>query len=373
MTPETLLRALFRAAVDTALPERIVPPFLPGPVRGRTVVVGAGKASAAMAATVEHHYKAPLEGLVITRYDHAVPCKQIEIVEAAHPVPDEAGAMAAGRMLDLLASLGEDDQVIALISGGGSSLLTLMPEGMGVAESTALNAALLASGAPIDQMNCIRRHLSRTNGGRLAAAAWPAPMTALMISDVPGDALLNIASGPTVGDPTTLEDARALVERYALDLPRSILDALDDPANESLKPGDPRLSKTTNHLIARPMTSLEAAADLARAQGYSATIQGDAIEGEARTVGAEFARHAREAQAALRPDDAPLMLLSGGETTVTLPRDGRDLGEGGRNVDFLLGLAKALDGAPGIWALAGDICNGLEKITVGLFDGQSPY
>ena len=331
-----------------------MPPHIPAPARGRTVVVGAGKASAAMAAAVEAHLDAPLEGLVITRYGHAVPCRRIEIVEAAHPVPDQSGWDAALRMLALLETLGPDDRVIALISGGGSSLLTCMPDPLTLDDAKALNTALLASGAPIGRMNCIRRHLSRTNGGRLAAAAYPAPVTALMISDVPGDDLLDIASGPTTGDPTRLADARALVETYTLDLPAALSDALNDPANESVKPGDPRLAATENRLIAAPIQSLQAAADHARALGLDPIIQGDAIEGEARDLGRQFAAEALNLQETLAPDARPIVLLSGGETTVTLPRDNRHLGRGGRNVDFLLGLAEALNGAPGIWALAGD-------------------
>ncbi|MSU91587.1 DUF4147 domain-containing protein [Rhodobacteraceae bacterium 2CG4] len=354
MDENTLLRALFAAAVDAALPKRIVPPFVPDRVPGRLVVVGAGKASAAMAAAVEARYDGPMTGLVVTRYDHAVPCRHVEIVEAAHPVPDAAGAEGARRMLDLLHGLGEDDVVLALISGGGSALLTLMAEGMDLDDAVTLNKALLASGAGIDAMNCIRRHLSQTAGGRLAAAAHPARLIALAISDVPGDDLLNIASGPTVGDPTTLADARALVARHALDLPPHMLAALDDAANESVKPGDPRLARAEAHLIAAPLASLEAAAAVARRSGLRAEIQGDALEGEARELGAAFAELALQRQKAMTPGDAPLVLISGGETTVTLPRDGRDLGDGGRNVDFLMGLAQRLDGAPGIWALAGD-------------------
>lgn len=354
MDANALLRELFAAAVDAALPERIVPPFIPDRVPGRLVVVGAGKASAAMAAVVEAQYDGPMTGLVVTRYDHAVPCQHIEIVEAAHPVPDAAGAEGARRMLDLLHSLGPDDVVLALISGGGSALLTLLAEGMDLGDAVTLNKALLGSGAGIDAMNCVRRHLSQTAGGRLAAAAHPARMITLAISDVPGDDLLNIASGPTVGDPTTLEDARKLVERYKLDLPAHMMAALNDSANESVKPDDPRLARAEAHLIAAPLASLEAAAETARKHGLSVEIQGDALEGEARLMGAEFAELALERQKAMKPGDTPHVMISGGETTVTLPRDGRNLGDGGRNVDFLLGLAQRLNGAPGIWAMAGD-------------------
>lgn len=363
MTPDALLRDLFQVAVDAALPAKIVPPFVPQ-TDAPLVVIGAGKASAAMAAAIEAHAKGPVSGLVITRYDHAVPCQHIEIVEAAHPVPDAAGAEAAARMLTLAEGLGPDAQVLALISGGGSSLMTLLPEGIPQTQAAALNAALLASGASIDEMNCLRRHLSRIAGGRLAAAAHPATLTTLLISDVPGDDPIHIASGPTVADPTTLEDARAIVAKYALDLPPEILSTLDDPASESIKPGDPRLARATTHMIATPQASLEAAAVRARSHGLTPVLQGDALEGEARTLGAEMARQALAHQSKMAPGDAPAVLLSGGETTVTLPRDGRPLGRGGRNVDFLMGLAGALDGAPGIWACAADTdgVDGLEDI-----------
>ncbi len=352
MTRGEALRALFQAAVEAALPDRILPAHLPAPPAGRTLVLGAGKASAAMAAALEAHWPGELSGLVITRYGHAVPCARIEIVEAAHPVPDAAGAAAAERMLELCAGLGSDDLVIALISGGGSALMTLPPPGVTREDIQALNRALLASGAPIGAMNCIRRHLSRINGGRLAAACHPARVLALLISDVPGDDPVDIASGPTVPDPTTLADARALVARHGIELPAAVAAALADTANESVKPGDARLARAETRIIAAPMASLEAAAAKARALGFTPRILGDAIEGEARDVGAGMARQALAARP--RPGEPPVVLISGGETTVTLPRDGRDLGRGGRNVDFLLGLAAALDGAPGIHAIACD-------------------
>jgi hydroxypyruvate reductase len=352
VSPREALRALFQAAVDAALPDRILPGHLPEPPAGRTLVLGAGKASAAMSAALEAHWPGELSGLVITRYGHAVSCRRIEIVEAAHPVPDEAGAAATERMLGLCVGLSRDDLVIALISGGGSALMTLPPAGVSRADIQALNRALLASGAAIGAMNCIRRHLSRINGGRLAAACHPARVLALLISDVPGDDPVDIASGPTVPDPTTLADARALVARHGIELPAAVAAALDDPANESVKPGDARLARAETRIIAAPMASLEAAAAKARALGFEPRILGDAIEGEARDVGAEMARQALAARPA--PGAAPVVLISGGETTVTLPRDSRELGRGGRNVDFLLGLACALDGAPGIHAIACD-------------------
>lgn len=353
MTPPELLRSLFQAAVDAALPARIVPPFVPKGTAPLTVI-GAGKASAAMAAAVEDTYQGPLSGLVITRYNHAVPCTHIEIAEAAHPVPDAAGAAAAARMLTLLEGLGPKDHVLALISGGGSALLTLPPASVSAEDAIALNRSLLASGASIDEMNCLRRHLSQTAGGRLAAAAHPARVTTLMISDVPGDNPIHIASGPTIADPTTLADAREIVARYALDLAPSIVAALCDPANESIKPGDDRLANTEALLIAAPQASLDAAARHAQAHGLTPLQQGDRLEGEARLLGRALALEALAHQKTLRPDDQPVVMISGGETTVTIPKDGRKLGEGGRNVDFLMGLTQELQGAAGIWACAGD-------------------
>lgn len=350
--PRALLGAMFEAAVRAADPALIVPRQLPAPPGpgGRTLVIGAGKASAAMAAALERHWTGPLAGLVVTRYGHAVPCRSVEIVEAAHPVPDAAGEAAARRMLALAAGLGPEDLVIALVSGGGSALLPLPAPGLTLADKQAVNRALLASGASIDEMNCLRRHLSAIKGGRLGAACHPARLVSLLISDVPGDDPVNIASGPTVPDPTTLAEARAIVARYRLDLPGAVAVSLRAPANETVKPGDPRLARAEWRIVARPMASLAAAAEVARAAGWEAEILGDAVEGEARAVGRAMAAQALAARAAGRR----VALVSGGETTVTLPRDGRTLGKGGRNVDFLMGLAEALAGAPGIHALAAD-------------------
>lgn len=352
MTPEAILRQLFAAAVDAAQPSKILPGYLPDPasVKGRTIIVGAGKASAAMAATLEKHWHGPLEGLVVTRYGHAVPCSHIEIVEAAHPVPDTNGRQAAARILEYVSDLNAQDLVIALISGGGSSLLTLLPEGCTQEHAVALNTALLASGASIDEMNCIRRHLSQIAGGRLAAAAYPAQMLALLISDVPGDDPVNIASGPTVGDPTHLADALKIINKYNLDLPDALIAALNDPMSESIKPGDLRLSHSETKFVATPKASLQAAAKTAEELGLKVQLGSDALEGDARETGRQLARLAMAA----RPDTAPILQLSGGETTVTLPKDGRQLGCGGRNVDFLLGLAEELQGAANIYALAAD-------------------
>lgn len=348
--PRQLLRAMFDAAVAAALPARIVPPHLPPPPKGRTIVLGAGKASAAMAKAVEEHWPGPLEGLVVTRYGHAVPCERIEIVEAAHPVPDAAGEAAARRILELARGAGPDDLILCLISGGGSSLLALPAEGLTLADKQAVNQALLASGADIGQMNTVRKHLSAVKGGRLAAAAHPAKMVSLLISDVPGDDPAVIASGPTVPDPTTFADARAVLARYRIEPPPAVRAHLEAAAEETPKPGDPRLAGVENILIAAPQRSLEAAAEVARRAGIAPLLLGDALEGEASEVGKVMAGIARSAARHGHPLPAPCALLSGGETTVTVKGRGR----GGRNVEFLLSLAVALGGEPGVWAIAGD-------------------
>lgn len=348
--PQKLLRAMFDAAVDAALPARVVPAHLPPPPRGRTVVVGAGKASAAMARAVEDAWPGPLEGLVVTRYGHAVPCARIEIVEAAHPVPDEAGRRAAERILSLVRGLGPDDLVLALISGGGSSLLSLPAPGLTLEDKQAVNRALLRSGAHIGEMNCVRKHLSAIKGGRLAAAAHPAGVHTLLISDVPGDDPATVASGPTVPDPTGFAEARAILAKYGITEPRAVLDHLDRAAEETPKPGDPRLARAQTVMVATPQMSLEAAAAVARAAGVAPVILGDGIEGEAREVGRVMAGIARQAALRGQPVPPPCVLLSGGETTVTVRGGGR----GGRNVEFLLSLAVELGGLPGVFALAAD-------------------
>jgi len=346
--PRTLLRALFDRAVEVADPMRSLAAFLPPKPAGRVMVVGAGKASARMAEAVEAEW-GPCEGLVITRYGYARPCRGIEIVEAAHPVPDAAGARATAWMLDLLHSLGDDDFVLALISGGASALLVSPCDGVTLAEKQAVNAALLASGAPIDRMNVVRKHLSRVKGGQLAAAAHPARMLALMISDVPGDDPAFIGSGPTVGDPSTAADARAVLDHWHVAVPAAVSAALTRPTGV-IAPGDPRLSKVENVIYAAPAHSLAAAAELGRAEGCTVEILGDALQGEARDVAASMATRALEAQRGLRPGDRPLLLLSGGELTVSKRGDGI----GGPNAEFCLALALALGGAPGIHALACD-------------------
>ncbi len=348
--PEILLRRLFAVAVEAAQPAHCVPPHLPDPPKGRTVVIGAGKASAAMARAVEDHWPGPLEGLVVTRYGHAVPCDRIRIVEASHPVPDAAGQRAAAEILEIAATVGPEDLLICLISGGGSALLPLPADGIGLDDKMAVNRALLKSGATISEMNCARKHLSAIKGGRLAAAAYPARLLTLLISDVPGDDPSVIASGPTVADPTTFADARAILDRYRIDLPDAVARHLDHAADESVKPGDPMLASAETIVIAKPQASLEAAAAEAHRHGFDPLILSDCIEGEAREVARVHAAIAFQVARRGQPAKAPCVLLSGGETTVTVTGHGR----GGRNAEFLLSLAAELDGHPGIHAIACD-------------------
>ncbi len=348
--PAALLRELFDAALGAADPKLAVPPRLPPPPKGRTLVIGAGKAAATMARAVETHWQGPLEGLVVTRYGQAVPCETIEVVEAAHPVPDEAGRAAAERMLGMVQGLSGDDLVICLISGGGSALLTLPAPGLTLAHKQDVNRALLRSGADITQMNCVRKHLSAIKGGRLAAAAAPAKVVTLIVSDVPGDDPASIASGPTVPDPTSFADARAILESYKIEPPGPVRDHLAAATEETPKPGDARLARIVTRMIARPQASLEAAAARARAAGIAPVILGDAIEGEAREVARVMAGIARQAARHGQPAAPPCVLLSGGETTVTVTGRGR----GGRNAEFLLALAIALEGTPRTFALACD-------------------
>ncbi len=343
MTPQSLLRALFDKAVEVADPMRSLAAHLPPKPTGRVVVVGAGKASARMAEAVEAVW-GPCEGLVITRYGYGRPCQGIKIVEAAHPVPDAAGAAATAEMLALLGGLGEGDFVLALISGGASALLVAPVEGVSLAEKQAVNAALLACGAPIAQMNTVRKHLSRVKGGQLAAAAYPARVLALMISDVPGDDMAFIGSGPTVGDASTPADALAILAQWGANVPTSALAALAKPTGV-IAPHDHRLSHTTNRIYAAPAQSLAAAEAMAKAQGLRVVMLGDALEGEARAVAAQMAQTALQAR-----NTTPVLLLSGGELTVTKRGDGI----GGPNAEFCLALALALNGAAGIHAIACD-------------------
>ncbi len=348
--PRDLLRGLFDAALAAADARKVLPGHLPPPPAGRTLVVGAGKAAGAMAMAVETNWRGALDGLVVTRYGHGLPCKRIEVVEAAHPVPDAAGRRAAERILEMLRGLGADDLVLCLISGGGSALLSLPAPGLTFEDKQAVNRALLRCGARIDEMNCVRKHLSAIKGGRLAAAAAPARVLTLMISDVPGDDPAVIASGPTVADPTTFADARAILDKYDIEVPRAVRRHLQAAAEETPKPGDPRLAKADSVIIARPQDSLEAAAAQARTCGLTPVILGDAIEGEAREVAQVMAGIARQVATYGQPAPPPCVLLSGGETTITL----RGSGRGGRNSEFLLALAIALEAAEGIHAIACD-------------------
>lgn len=344
-----LLKELFTAAVTAASPETCLPPHLPHPPRGRTVVVGAGKAAASMARSVERHWDGDLAGLVVTRYGHGLPLERIEVVEAGHPMPDDAGREAAARMLKMVSDLGADDLVLCLISGGGSALLTLPAEGVSLDDKQAATRALLRCGANIREINCVRKHLSAIKGGRLAAACAPAPVITLMISDVPGDDPSSIASGPTVPDPTTRDEALAVLDKYAIHELRGVIEHLREAADETPKPGDPCFDNARHEIIARPQDSLEAAAQAARAHGFAPVILGD-LEGEARDSGLIHAGIARQIARHGQPSPAPCVVLSGGETTVTV----RGTGRGGRNAEFALALALALDGLPGVYALAAD-------------------
>jgi glycerate 2-kinase len=359
--PRGFLRALYDAAVARALPQHVLAGFLPPPPRGRTLVIGAGKAGGSMAQALEAAWPvdAALSGLVITRYHHVPPAPpgahrprgRVEVVEAAHPVPDEAGRRATERLLALTQGLGADDLVIALISGGGSALLALPDARLSFADKQAVNRALLASGAAIDEMNCVRKHLSAVKGGRLAARCAPAPVLTLLISDVPGDDPGVVASGPTVPDPTTCADALAILDRHAIAVPPAVRAALEAGELETPKPGDPRFAGHAVHLIATPQQSLEAAAALARSTGLDAHILSDEIEGESREVGKVHAALARAVARRGAPFARPCVILSGGETTVTVRRPG---GRGGRAGEFLLGCALALQGQPGVHVLAAD-------------------
>ena len=361
--PRRFLEHLYHAAVQRALPLHNTAAFLPPPPKGRTIVLGAGKAGGSMAQAVEALWPAdaPLEGLVVTRYHHIPPRpeglkRRIEIVEAAHPVPDAAGLQAAQRILALAHGLTADDLVLCLISGGGSALLTLPAEGLTLEDKQRINKQLLASGANIAEMNCVRKHLSRIKGGRLAAACAPAKVVTLTISDVPGDDPSIIASGPTVPDATSCAEAVAILERYGIDVPGAIMSLLEQGALETPKPGDGIFAGNEVHLIATPQQSLEAAAREARAAGLEAHILSDEIEGESREIGKMHAALARAVAVRGQPFRRPCVILSGGETTVTIRQqpEGTSRGRGGRAGEFCMGLAQALQGQPGVWALAAD-------------------
>lgn len=362
----TLLRQLFDAAVASAQPSVCVPPHVPTPAEvgaGRLVVIGAGKASAAMAQAVEAHWQGDptkLEGLVVTRYGYEQPCDRIEIVQAAHPVPDAAGLQAAQRLMQTVQGLKPEDWVLCLISGGGSALLPLPLSGLTLQDKQNLNRALLASGATIGEMNTVRRHLSAIKGGRLGVACAPARVRTLLLSDVPGDDPRDIASGPTVADPTTCADALAILKRYGVQAPAAVMQLLETGAGESIKPGDARLAGHEVRMVAAPQMALQAAAEIARAAGVTPYVLGDDLEGEARDVGKVLAALARQAARHGEPFGKPCVLLSGGETTVTV----RGQGRGGRNVECALSCAIALAGEAHVYGLMGDTdgVDGMEEI-----------
>ncbi|WP_342116110.1 glycerate kinase type-2 family protein [Pseudoduganella sp. OTU4001] len=349
--PRQLLLDLYDAAVGAVHPRNLVQDFLPlPPADGRTLVIGAGKGAAAMAQAVERSWTGPLSGLVVTRYGHGAETKHIEVVEASHPVPDDAGQKAAARMLEMVAGLTENDLVLCLISGGGSALLALPAEGITLAEKQALNKALLKSGAAIGEMNCVRKHLSAIKGGRLALACGKARVVTLLISDVPGDDPRVIASGPTLPDATTSAEALAILRKYDIAVPPSVRAHLESAASETPKPGDVRFDGHTHHVIATAQHALEAAAAKARSLGITPYILSDGIEGEARDIGLMHAAMARQVLTRGQPFARPCVILSGGETTVTVRGNGR----GGRNVEFLLSFALAMEGAADVHAIACD-------------------
>jgi glycerate 2-kinase len=360
--PNEFLAALYQAAVKRSLPLHNTAAYLPLPPKGRTLVLGAGKAGGAMAQAVEALWPAdkPMSGLVVTRYGHTPPRpagvpERIEVVEASHPVPDAAGLAAAERILALTQGLTADDLVLCLISGGGSALLTLPADGLTLEDKQRINKDLLNSGAGIGEMNCVRKHLSRIKGGRLAAACAPAQVVTLTISDVPGDDPSVIASGPTVPDVTTCADAWAILQRYKIEVPAAIEAALKAGALETPKPS-PAWDKQPVHLIATPQQSLDAAAELVRAAGLNAYVLSDELEGESREVGKVHAALARAAARGMGPFQKPCVILSGGETTVTIRKQapGTPKGRGGRAGEFCLGLAVALQAQPNVWAIAAD-------------------
>jgi glycerate 2-kinase len=350
--PSRFLSGLLARMVAAADPALVLPACLPTPPPGRTIVIAVGKAAASMAETVEDHWPGELSGLAITRYGHGLPCRRIEVAEAGHPLPDSAGSGAAKRVLALVHGLKADDLVLVLLSGGGSSLLTLPAPGLSLSEVREVNGQLLRSGAPINEINCMRKHLSAITGGRLAVAAWPAEVRSFAISDVPGDDPAVIASGPTVGDPSTFAQALEIAERYSLDLPPAIRRHLEEAREETPKPGDPRLGRSRFELLASPASALEAAAAAAREAGIEPVVLGAEVQGEARAVAAEHAALARRLAAQLPGADegggvptpgprTPLLILSGGETTVTVRGNGR----GGRNTEYLLALGLAVEAA----------------------------
>lgn len=346
--PEGLLRCMFEGAVAAAMPTQAIAGMLPPPPKGRTIVVGAGKGAAAMAKVVEDVWQGPLEGVVVTRYGHGLPTRRIEVIEAGHPNPDEASQKAAARVLEMARGLTADDLLLCLISGGGSALMALPAPGLTLADKQAMTKALLKSGATISEINCVRKHLSAIKGGRLAAAAAPAKVVALLVSDVPGDDPSVIASGPTVPDSTTFADARAVLAKHGIVPPEHVRAHLETAADETPKPGT--LPHASLHMVATPQDALEAAARIARDAGVTPLILGNALEGEARDVALVHVGMARQCAGFGQPVRPPCVLISGGETTVTVRGDGR----GGRNGEFLLGMLVALRGFERVWAIACD-------------------
>jgi len=367
--PRAFLASLFDAAIAAADPEICIPANLPAPPKGRTIVVGAGKGAAQLARAFERHWPEPVSGVVVTRYGYAVSCEQIEVLEASHPVPDASGLAAARRLIEAVSGLGEDDLVVALITGGGSALLPAPAGDLTFGDEVALNEVLLASGASISVMNAIRSQVSEIKGGRLAVAAHPARVVSLIVSDVPGDDPAQVASGPTVPDRVTGEEALAMIDAYGLDLPEVVIDHIRAASGAGIMPDDPRLSRNDVRLIASAAVSLEAAARAADEAGVEAMILSDAVEGEARDIGLMHGAIAREVTLRGRPFARPVVILSGGETTVTV----RGKGKGGRNTEFLLGLAQAIDGLQGIDALAADTdgIDGSEDNAGAFADGAS--
>lgn len=347
--PRAFLERLFRAAVRAADPEAALRGHLPDRPKGRTVVVGAGKGAAQLAAAFERLWPHPLEGVVVTRYGYATPCARIRVLEAAHPVPDAAGLAASAALTAAVSGLTEDDLVVALVCGGGSALLPAPPDGLTLADEQAVNAALLASGAPISAMNAVRKHVSRIKGGRLALAAWPARVLSLVVSDIPGDDPALVASGPTVADAVDRATALGIVKTWDLALPEAVLRHMNTPAADAPRPDDPRLARAETRVIASARLSLEAAAEAAQAEGVAASILSDAVEGESREVARVFGAMAREIAGRDRPFRRPVVMLSGGETTVTLKGRGR----GGRNSEFALALSGDIAGLD-VTALAAD-------------------
>lgn len=369
MTDQEILTQMFSAAIRAADPKKALAEYLPVRPKGRVVVVGAGKGAAQLAAAFEDLWDGPVEGVVVTRYGYACPCESVKVLEAAHPVPDAAGVVASEALFAAVADLTADDLVVALVCGGGSALLAAPATGLGFEDEVALNQALLASGAPIGAMNAVRKQVSRIKGGRLAAAAYPARVVSLIVSDVPGDDPAQVASGPTVPDAVGRAEALAAVRDYGIDLPVSIAAYLSEVPEDAPLPDDPRFARNEVHVIASAAKSLEAAAGLAAQHGITPAILSDAIEGEAREVAKVHAAMAREVATRARPFVPPVVLLSGGETTVTL----RGAGKGGRNSEFLLSLALEIDGAPGITALAADTdgIDGSEDNAGAFADGQT--